>query len=479
MNKRDDLEGAVLATRSIESDPIDLFARLARLAREFRASLRERSPLPVSNFPAGMELRANYNFSSAHGLEQIVDDVARWMESGTLQVTHPRYFGLFNPSVHASSIIADALVALYNPQVGGWSHAPAANEIEQWTLRALGQTLGWKDDEFATHFTSGGSEANHTAVLAALADSAPGYTSGGTAALTKPPRIYVSDESHHSFVKIARACGLGEQALAHAATDSSYRMRPDALLAEIERDEALGLAPLMIVATAGTTGSGAIDPIPEIAEIAAERNIWLHVDAAWGGSAALAPRLKPHLAGIELADSVTWDAHKWLSVAMGAGMFFCKHRRALKAMFEISTGYVPLTVEGDVDLYKESLQWSRRFIGLKLFFALAEHGMDGLGRIVERQANIADSLRVRLRAAQWRVVNDSVLPLVCFTHDAIDGQNLTTQTVVDRVLARGRCWISHVSLPRATHALRACITSFDTTEADLDILMQDLATGVQ
>lgn len=456
-----------------------VFARLARLAREFRSTLREKSPLPVSNFPAADDLRRKYNFArEKHQLDEIIDDVARWMERGTLQVTHPRYFGLFNPSVHASSIVADALVALYNPQMGGWSHAPAANEIEQWTLRALGETLGWPGGAFAAHFTSGGSEANHTAVLAALADRAPGYMGGGTTALAGQPRIYLSDESHHSFVKIARACGLGERALAHVATDASFRMRPDALLAEIERDEALGCAPLMVVATAGTTGSGAIDPIGEIADIAAERNIWLHVDAAWGGSAALVPRLKPYLAGIELADSVTWDAHKWLSVSMGAGMFFCKHRPALEAMFGITTGYVPPTVEGGVDLYKESLQWSRRFIGLKLFFALAEYGLEGLGDIVGRQAEMAERLRERLRAKQWHVMNDSVLPLVCFTHDAIDETSLTTQHVVDRVLSRGRCWISHVILPREKHALRACITSFETTEADLDILMQDLDAAI-
>lgn len=454
-----------------------LWAELGRIAREFRASLRDRSPLPLSNFPAGAELRANYSAGNGRPLDQVVADTARWMESGTLQVTHPRYFGLFNPSVHASSIVADALVALYNPQVGGWSHAPAANEIEQWTLRALAGTLGWSG-EFATHFTSGGSEANHTAVLAALADRAPGYIEGGTRALAKPPRIYVSDESHHSFNRIARACGLGEEALAHVATDAAFRMRPDALLGAIERDEALGFAPLIVVATAGTTGSGAIDPMPEIAEIAIEREIWLHVDAAWGGSAALAPRLKPYLAGIERADSVTWDAHKWLSVSMGAGMFFCKHRSALTNMFEVKTGYVPPTVEGGVDLYKESLQWSRRFIGLKAFFAIAEHGLQGLGRIVERQADIADRLRERLRAAEWRVVNDSPLPLVCFTHSAIDGERLTTQAVVDRVLARGRCWISHVTLARNTAALRACITSFDSTEADLEILMQDLEAAI-
>ncbi|MGQ0640474.1 MAG: pyridoxal phosphate-dependent decarboxylase family protein [Gemmatimonadaceae bacterium] len=477
MNERDDLDGAVRARLSIESDPFDpLFARLASLAREFRASLPERSPLPVSNFPASAELR-NYSAADAHGLEEIIADTARWMESGILQVAHPRYFGLFNPTPHASSVVADALVALYNPQVGGWSHAPAANEIEQWTLRALAETLGWSGD-YATHFTSGGSEANHTAVLAALADRAPGYVEHGARGLASAPRIYASDESHHSFIKIARACGIGEDAVQHVATDASFRMRTDALLAAIERDEALGCGPLIVVATAGTTGSGAIDPIPEIAEIALERNIWLHVDAAWGGSAALVARLRPHLTGIERADSVTWDAHKWLSVSMGAGMFFTKHRAALQKMFEIKTGYVPPTVEGGVDLYKESLQWSRRFIGLKVFFTLAEHGMDRLGRIVEGQANMADRLREKLRAAGWRVVNHSLLPLVCFTNDAIDGTTLTSQAVVDRVLERGRCWISHVTLPRSTSALRACITSFDTNEADLDILIEDLDAAI-
>ena len=456
----------------------ELFARLSRIAREFRATLRDRSPLPISNFPAGAELERNYSIGTTGGreLEQILTDVARWMEQGTLHVTHPRYFGLFNPSVHTSSIAADTLVALYNPQVGGWSHAPAANEIEQWTLRALGGALGWSG-EFSAHFTSGGSEANHTAVLAALAERAPGYCEGGTRALAKAPRIYVSDESHHSFVKIARACGIGEDALVHVPTDATFRMLPGALAAAIAQDQAAGLAPLMIVATAGTTGSGAIDPLDDLATLARECGVWLHVDAAWGGSAALVPRLKTHLAGIEHADSVTWDAHKWLSVSMGAGMFFCKHRSALQRAFDITTGYVPATVEGGVDLYKESLQWSRRFIGLKVFFALAEHGMDGLGRIVERQADTADRLRERLRANGWRIVNESPLPLVCFTHDAIDGRDLTTQAVVDRVLARGRCWISQVALPRGIAALRACITSFDTSESDLDVLMEDLVAA--
>ncbi|MGQ0539169.1 MAG: pyridoxal phosphate-dependent decarboxylase family protein [Gemmatimonadaceae bacterium] len=456
----------------------DLFAQLGRIARNFRESVRDHSPLPSGNFPAGAELRTRYEFTRATPLPQVVADVTRWLDEGTLHVTHPRYFGLFNPSVHASSIVADALVALYNPQVGGWSHAPAANEIEQWTLRWLAGTLGWPPDTCAAHFTSGGSEANHTAVLAALADRDPSYCLSGARALPGAPRLYVSEESHHSFVKIARACGLGEDALARVPVDDAQRMRPDALYALIAQDRSLGLEPIAIVATAGTTGSGAIDPLGAIADVAAVHDVWLHVDAAWGGSAVLVPRLKQHLAGVERADSLTWDAHKWLSVSMGAGMFFCKHREALQRIFTVATGYVPATVQDGVDLYKESLQWSRRFIGLKLFMALAEHGAEGLAAIVQRQADMAECLRRRLQAAGWRVVNETPLPLVCFTHDAIDDMHLTSQIVVDRVLARGRCWISSVALTGCGSALRACITSFETTQEDLDILMQDLDAAI-
>jgi glutamate/tyrosine decarboxylase-like PLP-dependent enzyme len=453
------------------------FVRLAQLARDFRASRRDRSPLPRSNFPASEELEQEYDFTRPHDIARIVDDVARWLQHGILQVTHPRYFGLFNPSVHDSSIVADALAAMYNPQVGGWTHGPAANEIEQWTLRALARALGW-DGQFATHFTSGGSEANHTAVLAALGHRLPAFCEGGSAALERAPRIYVSDESHHSFVKIARACGLGENALTHVPVDASFRMRATELERAIARDREAGRFPLMVVATAGTTGSGAIDPLRAVADVAAVQDLWLHVDAAWGGSAALAPGLRPLLDGIERADSVTWDAHKWLSVSMGAGMFFCRHRDALRRMFTVSTGYIPDTMPGSADLYKESLQWSRRFIGLKVFFALAEHGLDGLGRIIQGQADTADLLRQRLRDAGWHIVNDCALPLVCFSHPAIDGGSLTTQQVMERVLARGRCWISHVTLAGGVTALRACITSFESNADDIDVLLTDLTEAV-
>jgi glutamate/tyrosine decarboxylase-like PLP-dependent enzyme len=279
-------------------------------------------------------------------------------------------------------------------------------------------------------------------------------------------------------VKIARATGLGVDAIAHVDVDERLRMDPEALEGAIVQHRERGCDPILVVATAGTTGSGAIDPLPAIADVCARHRIWYHVDAAWGGSAALAPRLRPLLAGIERADSVTWDAHKWLSVSLGAGMFFTRHPEALATAFGVDTGYVPPTEEGTVDLYKTTMQWSRRFIGLKVWFLLAEHGVHGVGEIVDAQARVGDRLRELLRDAGWQVVNDTPFPLICFTHDRIESGERSIDEVLERILARERVWISQVALANGRRALRACITSFRTGESDLEVLLEELAEGM-
>jgi len=153
-----------------------------------------------------------------------------------------------------------------------------------------------------------------------------------------------------------------------------------------------GQPPFFVDATAGTTGSGAIDPLPEIADICAREQLWMHVDAAWGGAAAVSDRLRPHLAGIERADSITCDAHKWISVSMGAGMFFTRHRDVLREAFSVDTPYVPKEEAGP-DWYSLSLQWSRRFIGLKVFLTVAELGADGVSRAVAEFQRWMDGYR--------------------------------------------------------------------------------------
>jgi glutamate/tyrosine decarboxylase-like PLP-dependent enzyme len=421
------------------------------------------------------ELKRCLPFDEPKPAAEVVQEVIRLLRQWTVHVTHPRYFGLFNPSVRPIGIAAETLAALYNLQLAGWSHSPAANEMELQTLRHFLKLLGWDAERSIAHFTSGGSEANLSAVLAALARHHPEAAQGGLAGLPQRPTLYVSSETHHSFVKIARMTGLGTAALREVPT-RQWKLDPRALAEQLRADQANGLAPLLVVATAGTTGAGLIDPLPAIADVARAFGVWFHVDAAWGGAAVLSPRLRPCLAGIERADSVTWDAHKGLSVPMGAGMFFCAHPQAVKRAFAATTSYMPAETEGEsvVDQYLTSVQWSRRAIGLKVFMALAELGTSGYARQIEQQAAMGDRLRQRLVDRGWVIVNDTPLPLVCFTHPDIESGQCSTADILRVIYDRRKVWISDVVLGGSKRALRACVTSYHTTEADLDCLLAEL-----
>ena len=258
--------------------------------------------------------------------------------------------------------------------------------------------IGPPRDQADGVLTSGGAEANQTALLAALARRWPEVASCGLRGLKEEPVFYVSAEGHHSFLKAARAAGLGASSLREIEVTDDLRLDLDLLRAAIQRNLTNGHAPFLLVATAGTTGAGVIDPLPHIASLAREHGLWFHVDAAWGGAAALVPELHSVLDGIELADSITFDAHKWLSVSMGAGIFLTRHPDILSRCFATQTAYMPKESEGMqvVDPFAHSLQWSRRFIGLKIFLSLAVAGWDGYAAAIRHQTEMGELLRDRL-----------------------------------------------------------------------------------
>jgi aromatic-L-amino-acid/L-tryptophan decarboxylase len=421
------------------------------------------------------EIESRFGLDTAVPLPDLTRSVIASLRAHTVHVTHPRYFGLFNPSVSEAGIVADTLAALYNPQLATWSHSPAANEFERLTLRYLTRMLGLDPEATFANFTTGGLEANMSAVLVALAHRFPASAQQGVGSLEADPVIYLTNESHHSFVKIARMTGLGVQTLCEVSTTPSFALDASALRQRIRADVAAGRCPFMIIGTAGTTGGGTVDPLAALADVANESGAWFHVDAAWGGAAALVPRLRSTLHGIERADSVTWDAHKWLSVPMGAGMFFCIHPDAIHRAFDVATSYMPSSAGAKTaDPYTTTVQWSRRAIGLKVFMSLAERGRDGFAERIDHQVRMGDALRSKLTRAGWIVVNDTVLPLVCFTHAEIRSGLRTTPEILDRIYARGNVWISEVILGGQERVLRACITSFRTDEQDLACLVDEL-----
>ncbi len=273
-------------------------------------------------------LASQYHFQKELPLDEVVQDAEKMLRNWQVQVTHPRYLGLFNPSVTLPSVIAETLVAMYNPQLANWRTSPAGNEIERHTLGWLAAKFGLPGDTIAT-FTSGGTEANLSAVAVALSHAFPEYGEHGLRTLSAPPSLYLTGEAHHGYNKIAHMTGIGRRALRLVKTDRCLKLDLDSLRRQVRRDREDGWAPFLVVGTAGTTAAGVIDPLPDIARFCREEGLWFHADAAWGGAAILSPALKENLAGIEQADSITCDAHKWLSVPMACGMFFCRHRESV------------------------------------------------------------------------------------------------------------------------------------------------------
>jgi glutamate/tyrosine decarboxylase-like PLP-dependent enzyme len=424
-------------------------------------------------YPSGTaaEIRdhlARYDFRRAVPLEQTAADVEQMLRRWQVQVTHPRYFGLFNPSVRFASVVADTLAATYNPQLAAWRTSPAAIEIERHTLAWLAGKFGLPA-QTAASFTSGGAEANLSAVIAALTHAFPEYGEKGLRGLPSSPVFYVSAEAHHSFSKIAHMTGLGRDAVRVIRTGSDLRMDVSALADEVAQDRQRGFAPFLVVGTAGTTAAGAIDPLPELGQFCRDQKLWFHADAAWGGAAMLSPTLQPHLAGVEPADSITCDAHKWFSVAMGCGMFFCRHPETVARAFRAEASYMPLPATADTrDPYTHSVQWSRRFAGLKLFLTLAELGEEGQAAAIDHQACMGNRLRERLTASGWKIVNDTALPVVCFTREGLDPASF-----LDALRAKQIAWMSEARI-RNVSVLRACVTSFKTVEADVDQVVEQI-----
>jgi glutamate/tyrosine decarboxylase-like PLP-dependent enzyme len=413
-------------------------------------------------------LTSRYDFTRTQPLEEVIADVEKMLRTWQVQVTHPRYFGLFNPSVTFASVIADTLVAMYNPQLANWRTSPAANEMERHTLGWLGAKFGLPEDAIAT-FTSGGTEANLSAVVVALTRAFPDYGEHGLRHVDGSPAIYLTEETHHSFSKIAHMTGLGRRALRTITTDSNLKMNLDDLRKRVTEDRNNGFLPFLVVGTGGTTAAGVIDPLPELGRFCREEGLWFHVDAAWGGSAILSPKLKRHLTGIDAADSITCDAHKWLSVSMGCGMFFCRHRDTVAEAFRADVSYMPGKKVGPVfDPYTTSAQWSRRFIGLKLFLSLAEKGEAGYAEMIEHQTCMGEVLREALKASGWRIINSTPLPLVCFTREPV-----VPATFLAALHKHQIAWMSEARIA-GTPVIRACITSFRTKEADIHWVVDEM-----
>jgi aromatic-L-amino-acid decarboxylase len=426
---------------------------------------------PRIDFDSFQSALAGFDFRTPAAPGTLLAWTIAQLEHGLVHINHPRYFGLFNPGPTAPAEWADRIAASFNPQLATWTTSPAAVAIESHVIRAVARRAGLPA-EAAGHFTTGGAEANYTALVCALTRAEPGFAADGARAFPGRPVLYASKDCHLAWIKIAHQSGIGRSAVRLVGTDAAGRMDAAALAAAIAADTRAGCRPVMVVATAGTTNAGMIDPLAACAGLARDAGAWFHVDAAWGGGLIASARLAGCLAGIEQADSVTIDAHKWFATTMGCGMYLTPHRHVLTAAFEVTTGYMPPATR-DVDPYVTTMQWSRRFLGLRLFLSLAAAGWVGYAAHMEHAVELAALLRRRLEAGGWRVVNDSPLAVLCIEPPpgAADAR-----MIVARVLASGAAWVS-VATFQGREAIRACITHGEAAEADIAALADALTAA--
>lgn len=404
-----------------------------------------------------------FDFREPREGAQAIKELIENLKEYTIHTPHPNYFGLFNPRPNFPSILADLITAFFNPQLAAWSHAPYAAEIERNLIHQLCAKFGYTTDQQDGTFTSGGAESNLTALICALNRYIPDFNTQGLLKIKQLPRIYCSAESHHSIVKAARSVGLGAYSVIKIPASADQCMNTQLLAQQIEKDQSEGHLPLMIVGTAGTTGAGAIDDLHSIATLCETHDTWFHVDAAYGGALVLSADKAQYLAGIERSDSITMDIHKWFSVPMGISVFLTSNPTILYQAFSVTTAYMPKKGEQpkEIDPYVHSIQWSRRFMGLKLHLPLLLFGWKGFQEVIDGQMAQADVLRHSLVEEGWTVHNDTVLPIVCFSHPKLLDRPDQTQKLVDGMIKTGKVWISTYPIGEKL-CVRACITNYNS-----------------
>jgi len=354
-------------------------------------------------------------------------------------------------------------------------------------VRWIGERVGWSEP-FDGTFTSGGNEANFSGLALALAVHFPASVDDGIAALGARPVLYSSAEAHHSLDKSAGLLGLGRKALRRIPVTESIQLDTRKLETQIEQDKADGFLPFCVVATAGTTNSGAIDDLVELGEICKRHRLWLHLDGAYGAAAIFSEQHRDLVRGIELADSITIDPHKWLAMPFAAGVILTSHPEALGQAFSVATPYMP-TARGAVmlDNFKVSTQWSRRMNSLKLWLTLKVHGRRAYEEHIHLQlqlaAGFADWVR---RSEQFELTCPQVLPIVNFrvrlpgaSEEHIHAAN---EAVVHEVTRGGQRWIS-TTFVNDKSVIRVMVISYLTSEQNLreleDALIKAAAIRMQ
>jgi len=407
--------------------------------------------------------------TTAEPLETVLDDFERLIVPGVTHWNHPGFFAYFAISASAPGILAEMLIAALNVNAMLWKTSPSATELELRTIDWLRQLLGLGDGWFG--LINDTASISTLLALAAAREAKPELQirERGMAGRLDLPRlrVYTSAHAHSSVDKAAITLGFGHENVVHINTDDAFRMRVDALESAVRADRAQGFLPLATVATVGTTSTTSIDPIPAIAALCAREGMWLHVDGSYGGVAAVVPEMRQVLDGVELADSLVVNPHKWLFTPIDLSAMFTRRPDVLKRAFSLVPEYLVTREHSDVvNLMDYGVQLGRRFRALKLWMVIRAFGADGLAARLRQQMAMAREFASWVDAEpEWECVAPVPFSLVCFRY-APNGtseaeRELLNAAILERVNASGTAYLSHTKL-NGRYVLRLAIGNMRT-----------------
>lgn len=448
--------------RSLDAAPVCSKATPAELVELFD------EPLPVEGV----------------GFGEIFERIGRDLIPHSMNIPSPRYFGLFNPTPLPVAVWADAVASALNQNGAAWRNSPSMSVVEARVLRWLCQLVGYGPESFGT-LTSGGSEANLVGLKCARDHAVAGARDQGLRAQDSKGRliVYASEQCHYSFVKSVDILGLGRENLRKIETDARFHIRTDLLREAIESDLKDGHRPVCVAGAAGTTSTGVVDPLDELADIAREYNLWFHVDAAYGGALAFSEKHKWRLSGIERADSVAFDPHKWMFVPFECGALLVRAGpRVLRDAFDITPEYLSENRGGadvEYDFFRYGQLGTRRGMALKVWAALKSLGVRGYAEVIDRQIGLVEYLASRFdELDEFERVGEVETALCCarFLPAWARTQSVGEQDELQRALQQcversGGAWLATTVL-HGRRALRINVNSFLTERRHIDYLVE-------
>lgn len=414
--------------------------------------------------------------AAAESLDDIIADIDRIVMPGATHWNHPGFLAYFANTASVPGILGEMVTAALNLNGMLWRTSPVATELEQVVTDWLRQLFGMEDGWFGMITDTASISTMYALAAARERDPALGIRQRGMAGRSDLPRlrIYCSEHAHSSVDKAAMTLGLGLENVVHVACDADFRLRPEMLHRAIQADRAQGFRPLAVVATAGTTSMTSVDPIGDIATICQRESLWLHVDGAYGGSAMAVPEMRPLFAGLEKADSLVVNPHKWLFTPMDCSVLFIRHPKVLRRAFSLVAEYLT-TSEGDeaINYMDYGLQLGRRFRALKLWMVIRAFGSDGIAQRIRHHCQLAQTFAGWVRAAGdgWAVCAPVPFSTVCFRHvpagetdeDEIASHNAV---IMSRVNESGDVFMSHTKLGDQ-YVLRVAVGNLRTSETTI------------